>query len=70
MGCECSESEPLPGLAELMRITKLDQNSTLNTESIAFMLAPRLNAAGRLGQAQLAVELLTSTDNGACQSTR
>jgi single-stranded-DNA-specific exonuclease len=56
-------SEPLPGLAELMRVTKLDQNSTLDTESIAFNLAPRLNAAGRLGQAQLAVELLTSTDS-------
>ena len=57
------QAEPLLGLAELMRITKLDQNSTLNTESISFTLAPRLNAAGRLGQAQLAVELLTSDDS-------
>lgn len=56
-------SEPLPGLAALMRVTKLDQNSTLDTQSIGFTLAPRLNAAGRLGQAQLAVELLTSTDS-------
>ncbi len=61
-GLRVLQSEPLPGLAELMRITKLDQNSSLNTESISFTLAPRLNAAGRLGQAQLAVELLTSTD--------
>lgn len=63
-GLRVLQSEPLPGLAELMRITKLDQNSSLNTESISFTLAPRLNAAGRLGQAQLAVELLTSTDGG------
>ena len=56
-------SEPPPGLAALMRVTKLNQNSTLDTQSIAFTLAPRLNAAGRLGQAQLAVELLTSTDS-------
>lgn len=61
-GLRVLQSEPLPGLAELMRITKLDQNSSLDTESISFTLAPRLNAAGRLGQAQLAVELLTSTD--------
>lgn len=60
-GLRMLAAEPLPGLTELMRITKLDQNSTLNTESIAFSLAPRLNASGRLGQAQLGVELLTTT---------
>ncbi|MCO8121780.1 single-stranded-DNA-specific exonuclease RecJ [Stieleria sp. TO1_6] len=54
-------SEPLPGLAALMKITKLDEATTLNTESIAFNIAPRLNASGRLGQAQLGVELLTTT---------
>ncbi len=59
-GLRMIQAEPLPGLAELMRITKLDQVSTLSTDSIGFTLAPRLNAAGRLGQAQLAVELLTS----------
>lgn len=42
-----------------MKVTKLDEASSLDTESIAFTIAPRLNAAGRLGQAQLAVELLT-----------
>lgn len=55
-------AEPLPGLVELMKITKLDEASTLNTESISFNLAPRLNASGRLGQAQLGVELLTTTN--------
>ena len=54
-------SEPLPGLAEMMKISKLDEASTLNTESISFNLAPRLNASGRLGQAQLGVELLTTS---------
>lgn len=60
-GLRMLASEPVPGLVELMRIAKLDQASTLNTESIAFSLAPRLNASGRLGQAQLGVELLTTT---------
>ncbi|MGB7346581.1 MAG: single-stranded-DNA-specific exonuclease RecJ [Pirellulaceae bacterium] len=58
-GLRTLKAHPLPGLVELMKITKLDEQSTLDTESIGFNLAPRLNAAGRLGQAQLAVELLT-----------
>jgi single-stranded-DNA-specific exonuclease len=49
-----------PGLAALMRLTKLDQKPALDSEDIGFTLAPRLNAAGRLGQAQLGVELLTT----------
>ena len=50
------------GLKALIKQTKLDQKSTLSAEDIAFTLAPRLNAAGRLGQAQLGIELLTTQD--------
>ena len=59
-GLKMLEAEPLPGLVELMKVSKLSEASTLNTESISFNLAPRLNASGRLGQAQLGVELLTT----------
>ncbi len=55
-------SRPTVGLLKLLDITNLIRKSSLATEDVAFTLAPRLNAAGRLGQAQLAVELLT-TDN-------
>ena len=58
-GLRMLQKSPLPGLAELMRLTKLDTQSKLTSDSVAFTLAPRLNAAGRLGQAQLAVELMT-----------
>jgi single-stranded-DNA-specific exonuclease len=51
-----------PGLAMLLKVAGLHQEKRLTAENIAFALAPRLNAAGRLGQARLAVELLT-TDN-------
>ena len=51
-----------PGLKALMQVTKLNEKPMLDAEDIAFSLAPRINAAGRLGQARLAVELLT-TDN-------
>ncbi len=60
-GLRMLRAEPIPGLVELMKLTKLTEVTTLNTESIAFNIAPRLNAAGRLGQAQLAVELLTTS---------
>ena len=50
------------GLSALMMQTKLQSKSSLSAEDIAFTLAPRLNAAGRLGQAQLGVELLTTRD--------
>ncbi len=49
------------GLERLMKLTGLGEKSCLDCEDIGFTLAPRLNAAGRLGQAQLAVELLTTS---------
>ncbi|MEM8911307.1 MAG: single-stranded-DNA-specific exonuclease RecJ, partial [Planctomycetota bacterium] len=58
-GLRVLKQQPPPGLLELMKLTKLDQVSQLTTESIGFTIAPRLNAAGRLGQAQLGIELLT-----------
>ena len=48
------------GLKTLLAVTKLDQKPQLNCDDIGFTLAPRINAAGRLGQARLAVELLTT----------
>jgi single-stranded-DNA-specific exonuclease len=56
------KNQPPLGLARLMQITELDQKPQLEAEDIAFTLAPRLNAAGRLGQAPLGIELLTTDD--------
>jgi single-stranded-DNA-specific exonuclease len=39
---------------------KWGQSPRLDSDDVAFALAPRLNAAGRLGQPQLAVELLVT----------
>jgi single-stranded-DNA-specific exonuclease len=50
------------GLKKLKELTGLDKKLSLESEDIAFTLAPRLNAAGRLGQAQLGVELLVTED--------
>lgn len=51
--------DPPAGLLELMKLTQTDRSTGLTAETISFTLAPRLNAAGRLGQAQLGIELLT-----------
>lgn len=53
-------ARPMPGIRALIELTGLDRKPFLAAEDIAFTLAPRLNAAGRLGQAQLGVELLTT----------
>lgn len=54
------KQRPVLGIAKLMEVTKLAEKPQLGAEDIAFTLGPRLNAAGRLGQAQLGVELLTT----------
>ena len=46
-----------PGLAALAALGSISQ---LNAEAVSFQLAPRINAAGRLDDASLAVELLLS----------
>jgi len=51
------------GLNALIDIANLNQKE-LDTTDIVFGLAPRINAAGRMGSASLAVELLIATDEG------
>ena len=46
------------GLRELLKAAKIDITKPLTSEQIAFTIGPRLNAVGRLGLAQLGVELL------------
>lgn len=50
-----------PGLRALYRLAQLNPTHLTETE-IAFQIAPRLNAAGRLDDARLVVELLNTTD--------
>jgi single-stranded-DNA-specific exonuclease len=52
---------PTVGLKALMEVAGLGDKPRLFAEDVAFKLAPRLNAAGRLGWAWQVVELLTTT---------
>jgi single-stranded-DNA-specific exonuclease len=57
-GLNCLRRYPTPGLRALEQVTGLDKQPYIDCEDVAFTIAPRLNAAGRLGQAPLALELL------------
>lgn len=50
-----------PGLAQLLTLLELNPE-TIQEEEIAFYLAPRLNALGRLADASLAVDFFTTHD--------
>ncbi len=50
-----------PGLNALIAVSRLP-GVRISAEDVAFRLAPRLNAAGRMGDARAAVDLLTTCD--------
>ncbi len=51
------------GLALLMQICGIDSGEVLSSQ-ISYHLAPRLNAAGRMGEAKIALELLLAQEAG------
>lgn len=48
-----------PGIKALLKISHIE-NSYINSEDIAFKIAPRLNAPGRMEHGKLSVEILTT----------
>jgi single-stranded-DNA-specific exonuclease len=60
-GLKVLEESRRPGLVALKEVTRLE-GKTISFRDVVFRLAPRLNAAGRLGQARCALELLRCDD--------
>jgi single-stranded-DNA-specific exonuclease len=58
-GLERLNTAPRPGLDALMRLTGVHQGQVSAT-TIGYVLAPRLNAAGRIAHAKIAYQLLTA----------
>ena len=50
-----------PGLTALMRVAGVDA-ATIDATAVAFRLAPRINAAGRLGRPDVALHLVLTDD--------
>ena len=64
-----SESENT-GLSALIKACGIssDDNKKITSSTISFTIAPRINAAGRMGTAQIAVELLLTDDEECAQN--
>ena len=60
-GLESLKHTHRPGIAALMTECGCAPE-TVNASSIGFMLAPRINAAGRMGRIELAIELFLTDD--------
>lgn len=60
-GLEALNSHPRPGLAALMAQCGCESGS-ITASTIGYMLAPRINAAGRMGKIDAAVELFLTQD--------
>ena len=63
-GLDVMKKTRRPGIKLLMAVSRVEPDA-LNARSLGFALGPRLNAAGRLETAQIALDLLTSTDRTA-----
>jgi single-stranded-DNA-specific exonuclease len=55
---------PNPGLRALLRSTGLADRGEISASQVGFILAPRINAVGRMGEALRGVRLLTTDDPG------
>ncbi len=65
-GLEVINSSPRKGIKALAQISGL--KGVISSDSISYILAPRLNAAGRMGSASRSVELLLSNDEQESQN--
>jgi single-stranded-DNA-specific exonuclease len=65
-GLELIGRRQRPGINALMAVSRVEA-CHVDAEDIGFRLAPRLNAAGRIDHAHLAVRLLTATDPSKAQ---
>ena len=60
-GLKMMKSSASPGIRALMKVSGIDPLN-LNSEQVAFFMAPRINAAGRIADASEGVKLFTCAD--------
>ena len=59
---------PCNGLNAILEMANLHSEPNPNSEDVAFKIAPRINACGRLDDAEVATSLLLETDKQNCKS--
>ncbi len=65
-GLQALTEKPRPGIAALLSECGCDKKQ-ISASSIGYTLAPRINAAGRMGQVELATELMLTRDPARAQ---
>ena len=65
-GLHALSTDPRPGIAALMNECGCD-GKQMTASAIGYTLAPRINAAGRMGQVELATELVLTRDPARAQ---
>lgn len=68
-GLALMRTAPRPGVRALLELGRVDALSPLRSEDVSFRIAPRLNAPGRLGPPDLALEVLLSRDDTTARAT-
>lgn len=63
-GLKVLRKTPRPGLLHLMRVSRLNPRE-ITEDDVGFTLAPRINAASRMGDPRLAFDLLSAEESGA-----
>jgi single-stranded-DNA-specific exonuclease len=61
LGLDRLRSAPRPGMRALLAVGRVDP-ARVDVETLSFAIAPRINAAGRVGEAEDAARLLLATD--------
>lgn len=61
-GLKLIEERNRPGISSLLSVSGINENCAITSETVAFSLVPRLNAAGRLGDVEASLVLLLTED--------
>jgi single-stranded-DNA-specific exonuclease len=61
-GLRVLERTPNPGLRALLRVSGLEAGRPMSAGQVAFVIGPRINAVGRMGEAMRGVRLLLTAD--------
>ncbi len=69
MGIELIKNGKHKGIQKLLKSSGIENSSSVTSETVAFVIVPRLNAAGRLESPETAIKLLISDDDKELDNT-